>query len=119
MSELLLFSSTFVLVFALGLQSLNVNGGHYVAACVTSLVIGSANLVVLRIAPTATWTEIAAYLLGGPLGIMASMAMHGRLVRKVAKADAWAEFREVAEAMVRANAELRIALLEADLRSKR
>ena len=32
MTELALFASTFVLVFALGLQSLNVNNGHRWAA---------------------------------------------------------------------------------------
>ena len=30
MTELTLFASTFVLVFALGCQSLSVNNGHYV-----------------------------------------------------------------------------------------
>ena len=32
MTELMLFLSTFVAVFALGFQSLNVNNGHYVAS---------------------------------------------------------------------------------------
>lgn len=82
MNELWLFASTFVLVFALGLQSLNVNGGHYVAAFLTSFLIGGANLVVLKLAPNATTTEIAAYLCGGPLGIVASMAAHRRVVRR-------------------------------------
>jgi hypothetical protein len=33
MTELTLFASTFILVFALGLQSLNVNNGNYRPAC--------------------------------------------------------------------------------------
>ena len=37
MTELTLFASTFVLVFALGAQSLNVNNGHYVAAAFNQL----------------------------------------------------------------------------------
>jgi hypothetical protein len=41
MNEIALFISTFVLVCALGLQSLNVNGGHYVAAFFTSFAIGA------------------------------------------------------------------------------
>lgn len=80
MIELLLFASTFVTVFALGLQSLNVNGGHYVAAFFTSFVIGTGNLFVLKLVPGAGLTEIAAYLAGGPFGIMASMWMHRRTI---------------------------------------
>lgn len=81
MTEMALFGSTFLLVFALGLQSLNVNGGHYLAAFLTSFVIGGMNLVLFKLAPDATGAEIAAYLLGGPLGIVASMAAHRRVVR--------------------------------------
>jgi len=73
MTELLLFTSTFLLVFALGLQSLNVNNGRHTAAFFTSFLIGGANLVVLRLAPNASPTEIAAYLSGGPLGILCAM----------------------------------------------
>ena len=81
MNELTLFASTFVLVFALGLQSLNVNNGHYVAAALTSLVIGSGQMVLFKLAPNAGWTEISAFLLGGPFGITASMWAHPRLAR--------------------------------------
>lgn len=35
MNALLLFGSTLALVFFLGLQSLNVNGGRYLAAFIT------------------------------------------------------------------------------------
>jgi hypothetical protein len=73
MTELALFGSTFVLVFALGLQSLNVNNGRHTAAFFTSFLIGGANLVVLRLTPNATGSEIAAYLSGGPLGILCAM----------------------------------------------
>ena len=40
MNALLLFGSTLALVFFLGLQSLNVNGGRYLAAVFTSFGIG-------------------------------------------------------------------------------
>lgn len=82
MTELALFVSTFVLVFALGLQSLNVNGGHYVAAFMTSFMIGAGNLVVLKIAPHASPTEMASYLMGGPFGIIASMVFHRRFIKQ-------------------------------------
>ncbi len=82
MTALLLFLCTFALVFALGLQSLNVNGGHYLAAFLTSIVIGGGQMLLLKLGPDANWIEIAAYLAGGPFGIVASMAAHSRLVRK-------------------------------------
>lgn len=52
MNELTLFASTFVLVFALGAQSLNVNNGHYVAAALTSFVIGAGQMVLSRLLRT-------------------------------------------------------------------
>lgn len=86
MTALLLFASTFAVVFALGLQSLNVNGGHRLMAFVTSFAIGGSNLVLFKVMPGPTdWMEIAAYLLGGPFGIVASMLAHPHLVRLMAR----------------------------------
>lgn len=81
MTELTLFASTFVLVFALGAQSLNVNNGHYIAAALTSLVIGAGQMVLFKLAPEASTSEIAAFLLGGPFGIVSSMWAHPRLAK--------------------------------------
>jgi hypothetical protein len=81
MTELILFASTFVLVFGLGMQSLNVNNGHFYAAAITSFAIGAMQMVLFKLAPNASWTEIAAFLLGGPFGITASMWAHPRLAR--------------------------------------
>lgn len=82
MTALLLFASTFAVVFALGLQSLNVNGGHRLMAFLTSFAIGASNLVLFKVLPGPTaGLEIAAYLLGGPFGIVASMLAHPHLVR--------------------------------------
>ncbi len=69
----LLLLSTFALVFALGLQSQLVNNGHFAGAFVNSLAIGTANLVLFKLAPTASGIEIAGYLIGGPFGIVCSM----------------------------------------------
>jgi len=76
MTALALFVSTFALVFFLGLQSLNVNGGHYRAAFFTSIGIGVSNLFLFKLAPDAAGIEIAAFLLGGPFGIVSSMRFH-------------------------------------------
>ena len=82
MNALILFVSTWALVLFLGLQSLNVNGGHRLLACLTSFGIGAANLTVLKIMPGPTSTiEILAYLAGGPIGIVTSMLIHPWMVR--------------------------------------
>lgn len=85
-TALVLFASTYVLVLALGLQSLNVNGGHKVLAALTSLAIGTANLAVLKVMPGPTGIlELVAYLTGGPLGIVTSMAIHPWMARRFGK----------------------------------
>lgn len=84
MTELTLFASTFALVFALGFQSLNVNGGHYLAAFITSFAIGAANLILFKLAPEAAGSEIAAFLAGGPFGIVCAMRAHPWMRKKFA-----------------------------------
>ena len=80
MIELALFVSTFVVVFALGFQSLNVNGGHYWCAFFTSFAISGSNLALFKLAPNANLAECIAYMGGGPFGIVASMWAHRRWV---------------------------------------
>lgn len=81
MQSLYLFASCFILVFALGFQSQNVNNGHYWAAAITSFVIGGGQMVLFKLAPNANAIEIAAFLLGGPFGIVASMWAHRRFMK--------------------------------------
>lgn len=81
MTELTLFASTFILVFALGLQSLNVNNGHVLLAVITSYIISTGQMLLYKLAPHANWMEITAYMNGGPLGIYCSMKAHPHLVR--------------------------------------
>lgn len=73
MDALILFASSYALVFLLGLQSLTVNGGHVHAAFLNSGLIGVANLLVLKYGVTSSGIEIAAYIAGGPFGIISSM----------------------------------------------
>lgn len=68
-----LFVSTYLLVMALGAQSLLVNNGRYVGAFLNSFVIGTGNLVLYKLAPGASGWEIAAFLSGGPFGICSAM----------------------------------------------
>jgi hypothetical protein len=76
MDALLLFISTFALVLALGLQSQFVNNGHYAMAFANSLMIGTANLILFKLAPDASGLEIAAFIGGGPFGIVTSMWLY-------------------------------------------
>ena len=80
MTELALFTSTFITVFALGFQSLNVNQGRYLWAFFTSFVIGGASIALYKLLPDASVTQCAAYLIGGATGIVASMWTHKRTV---------------------------------------
>jgi len=82
MTVLILFFSTFVAVFALGFQSLNVNQGHYRAAALTSFAIGGGNLMILKMVPDGDIPAMAAYMIAGPLAIMASMWVHRRTLGK-------------------------------------
>jgi len=80
MTAAILFVCTFALVFGLGVQSLNVNGGHYKAAFITSFVIGGANLILYKLTPDASALECVGYLFGGPFGIVAAMKFHAHTI---------------------------------------
>lgn len=83
MNALFIFLSTYSVVLFLGLQSLNVNGGHKLLAVLTSFGIGTANIFILKIMPGPTgWLEIAAYMTGGLLGILTSMQIHPWVLRR-------------------------------------
>lgn len=81
-THLALFFSSFVTVFLLGAQQKNVQGNHYLAAAITSLGIGSAQIFLWRLIPSADMSQIAATLAGGPVGIIAAMWAHPRLMRR-------------------------------------
>jgi hypothetical protein len=83
MTPIYLFAATYLLVLFLGLQSLNVNGGHKLLATMTSFGIGAANITILKIMPGPTDAlEIIAYLVGGPAGILTSMLIHPWMARR-------------------------------------
>lgn len=82
MTSIVIFASTFVAVFALGFQSLNVNQGHYRAAALTSFAIGGGNLMILKMVPDGDLAAMTAYLIAGPLAIVASMWVHRRTLGK-------------------------------------
>lgn len=49
------------------------NSKYKAAAFANSFAIGAANLVLFKLAPDAAGIEIAAYLLGGPFGIVSAI----------------------------------------------
>ena len=88
MTDLALFLAAFTTVFSLGFQQQNVVHGHYRAAFLTSFIIGGSQIVLWRFVPDASLSQIAATLAGGPLGIVASMAVHRRYMRRPPHAQA-------------------------------
>lgn len=82
MTHLALFASAFFTVFLLGFQQKNVHGEHYLAAIITSFGIGAAQIFLWRLIPSADMGQIAATLAGGPVGIVAAMWAHPRLMRR-------------------------------------
>jgi hypothetical protein len=87
------FLSTFVSVFALGLQSLNVNQRMYVAAALTSVAISSGHIWLYKVMPTATGWDVGGYYLGGIAGITASIWFHARA--KAWLAARWPRWKQV------------------------
>lgn len=86
MNALFILAATFAVVLFLGLQSLNVNGGHKLLAVLTSFGISVANLFILKVMPGPTdGLELVAYMTGGPLGIWVSMCIHPWVVRRFGK----------------------------------
>lgn len=87
MNALLLLGSTYALVFLMGLQSQFVNKGRAFPAFFISIMIGGNNLILFKLAPDASGLEIAAYLTGGPLGIVSAIYFFRWLHRHKAHTD--------------------------------
>lgn len=81
----LVFVVQAVYVVLLGLQSLNVNGGHRVLAAATSFALGVSGFYVTSVVGSAKGGEGSflwwCFVLSGPVGILAAMSLHPRLVR--------------------------------------
>lgn len=79
---LIVFVAQYVYVVLLGLQSLNVNYGHRVAAGVTSGILGAIGFQLTGTIAAAAGTTGSliwfAFVLAGPLGIVTSMELHRR-----------------------------------------
>ena len=88
LTTFLLGLSTFFLVFLLGFQSLSVQSRKWLIAPVLSFGIGVCNLYMFMVVPHVDINNVqhvAAYLLGGPVGILYSMFIHFKVVGQRSK----------------------------------
>lgn len=80
---LLFWCATFGNVFLLALQSRNVNTGRYVGAAVTSMLVGTAQLVTVRGIvendPLAVWLLVST---AGPAGVVCAMLFFNRIFKR-------------------------------------
>jgi hypothetical protein len=85
---LYLFMATYGSVFFLGLQSLTVNSGHRALAFFNSLMIGCMSLFLYKTVPNVqSIAEVLVYLFAGPLAILTSMAVHGRIKARLTRGN--------------------------------
>lgn len=87
-TEILLFVTQFGAVFGLGIQSLNVQARNYWGSSTTSLLIGVMQLFVWKKLPEASLSQSVAWLLAGPVAIMAAIWLHPKIFRNRVDADA-------------------------------
>lgn len=78
MTELALFSGSFAIVFALGFQQHNIHHRRYVPAMLNATFIGMLNLLMLKLGPQASSTEMLAFIAGEPLGTLAALWLNGK-----------------------------------------
>lgn len=83
---IMIFTSQFAMVFALGFQQMNVTGGHYFLAAIGSLVLGILAWVNVSIISSNNIDGLLGivfwgYILAGPLAIMSSMYLHRKYIK--------------------------------------
>ena len=73
---LMLFFSSYCSVLLLGFQSQIVRDKHVLTAFITSLMLGACQLVLFKLAPSASTNESIVFVLGGACGIVSSIYLH-------------------------------------------
>jgi len=88
-TALLLFAITFVLVYLLGIQQLNVQFNQRTQAFVTSALIAMLQLWLFKLVPQPTNdVENLAYVMGGPFGMVSAMQSYPWLAERLARGKA-------------------------------
>lgn len=86
MNALIILLATISLVAMLGFQSLTVNHNLKLMASFNSLLINAANLWLLKVMPGPTNSiEVAAYLIGGPIGVQITLWAFPKVKRAIDK----------------------------------
>lgn len=68
--------ATFALVFLRAVQQMNVIGGHYIAAALTSFAMAAAEVALMLQVIQHTWSTVPWIGLGGAIGVTVAMATH-------------------------------------------
>ena len=77
---LLMFAASFFGVFLLGIQSRNVNGGHYIAAVITSFGISASNFMFAKFAAVGDVLTFSICAAGGCTGIASAIWFYEHVV---------------------------------------
>ena len=77
--------ATFVSVFGRAIQQLNVVGGHYVAAALTPFLIAAGDVSLVLLVVDRGWWSIPFSGLGGAIGAVSAMWLHGAVKRASAQ----------------------------------
>jgi len=88
--EIKIFLAQFLMIFLLGLQSINVNRGHKLLAALTSFGLGIAGFYVTGTIAQAYQegmfsSMFLSFILSGPCGIVVSMMVHPKIVKWLKK----------------------------------
>jgi hypothetical protein len=78
MAELALFAGSFAIVFALGFQQQIIHHRRHLLAMLNATTIGMLNLLLLKLGPQASPSEMIAFIAGQPLGTLAALWLIGR-----------------------------------------
>jgi hypothetical protein len=81
MTHAILFASAFATVFLLVFQQQNVIHRARWLGSMTAIAIGLAQLTLWRAVPDASLSQLAAVLIGGPVGFNAALTAHPWIVR--------------------------------------
>jgi len=75
------------MTFLSGFQNKNINGSHHILAFITSIFLGIAGVLLYKVMPTASQHEMLAYISAGPVGVLLSMLVHDKFVKKTVSAN--------------------------------
>lgn len=78
MNTILLFTSSFILVGLLGLQSKNVQHSRYLMAALTSIFISISQFIFVKIVATGNIVDLIVVCCGGAIGIVTAIYLHDR-----------------------------------------